>query len=127
MINRESGVMKAWEFTMRKTQAVAKKRANSIFGLGTVYVAHNSEEEGSQSHHHNHNEENADHALEIYHAEKVLPNGDYYKGQWADSFPHGQGKYLWTDGCMYVGEWHRGKTMGRGRLEYILNFNLCFH
>ncbi|XP_054780854.1 phosphatidylinositol 4-phosphate 5-kinase 5 [Prosopis cineraria] len=109
MISRDSGVMKAWEFTVRKTQAVAKKRANSIFGLGTVYMAHS--DEGS---HHDENPE----ALEIYLSEKVLPNGDYYKGQWADSFPHGQGKYLWTDGCMYVGEWHKGKTMGRGRFSW---------
>ena len=29
-------------------------------------------------------------------------------------FPHGQGKYWWMDGCMYVGDWFRGKTMGKG-------------
>ncbi|KAF7819095.1 phosphatidylinositol 4-phosphate 5-kinase 5-like [Senna tora] len=108
MINKDSGVMKAWEFTVRKTQAVAKKRANSIFGLGTVYVQPQSHGEEEASNHNNNNE----------HAEKVLPNGDYYKGQWADSFPHGQGKYLWTDGCMYVGEWFKGKTMGRGRFSW---------
>lgn len=105
MIGRESGVMKAWEFTVKKTQAVAKKKANNIFGLGGMYMSHPD----------GHGEEEV---LEIYVAEKVLPNGDYYKGQWADSFPHGQGKYLWTDGCMYVGEWHKGKKMGRGRFSW---------
>ncbi|KAK4281940.1 hypothetical protein QN277_013380 [Acacia crassicarpa] len=110
MISRESGVMKAWEFTVRKTQAAAKKRPNSIFGLGTMYMGHPEE----RSHHHEENTE----ALETYIAEKVLPNGDYYKGQWANSFPHGHGKYLWYDGCLYIGEWYKGKTMGRGRFTW---------
>ncbi|XP_010547360.1 PREDICTED: phosphatidylinositol 4-phosphate 5-kinase 6-like [Tarenaya hassleriana] len=55
---------------------------------------------------------------EIYHAEKALPSGDFYTGQWRDNLPHGHGKYLWTDGCMYVGEWCRGKTMGKGRFSW---------
>ncbi|KFK38248.1 hypothetical protein AALP_AA3G088600 [Arabis alpina] len=55
---------------------------------------------------------------ETYHAEKALPSGDFYTGQWRDNLPHGHGKYLWTDGCMYVGEWHRGKTMGKGRFSW---------
>lgn len=55
---------------------------------------------------------------ESYHAEKALPSGDFYTGQWRDNLPHGHGKYLWTDGCMYVGEWHRGKTMGKGRFSW---------
>lgn len=117
MINRESGVMKAWEFTVRKTQAVAKKRANSIFGIGAMYMAQPEEGSNNNNKNNNQSEENPE-ALEIYHAERVLPNGDYYKGQWADSFPHGHGKYLWTDGCMYVGEWYKGKTMGRGRFSW---------
>ncbi|KAI4348604.1 hypothetical protein L6164_009311 [Bauhinia variegata] len=108
---RESGVMKAWEATVRKTHAVAKKRANSIFG--TMYMSHAEAEE-----HQHDKEEEAGETFELYHADKVLPNGDYYTGQWADNFPHGQGKYLWTDGCMYVGEWYKGKTMGRGRFSW---------
>lgn len=55
---------------------------------------------------------------ESYHAEKALPSGDFYTGQWRDNLPHGHGKYLWTDGCMYVGDWHRGKTMGKGRFSW---------
>ncbi|KAK6124662.1 hypothetical protein DH2020_041594 [Rehmannia glutinosa] len=100
--------MKAWEATVRKTQAAAKKRANTIFG--TSYPVENSVDEE--------NEDQDDHEThasgEVYHAERFLPNGDYYTGYWADNFPHGQGKYWWTDGCMYVGEWFRGKTMGKG-------------
>ncbi|KAH0851356.1 hypothetical protein HID58_094802 [Brassica napus] len=32
--------------------------------------------------------------------------------------PHGHGKYLWTDGCMYIGEWYNGKTMGKGKFGW---------
>uniref|UniRef100_K7K8Q6 1-phosphatidylinositol-4-phosphate 5-kinase n=1 Tax=Glycine max TaxID=3847 RepID=K7K8Q6_SOYBN len=110
MMGRDSSVMKAWEATVRKTQAVAKKRANSIFG--STYVAHAEEEEDHKE------DTNGSEASELYHAEKVLPNGDYYKGEWVDNFPHGMGKYLWTDGCMYVGEWFKGKTMGKGRFTW---------
>nr|KYP59854.1 Phosphatidylinositol-4-phosphate 5-kinase 4 [Cajanus cajan] len=113
MMGRDSSVMKAWEATVRKTQAVAKKRANSIFG--STYVAHADEDD----HHNNTNDEaNGSDGSDLYQAERVLPNGDYYKGEWADNFPHGKGKYLWTDGCMYVGEWFKGKTMGKGRFTW---------
>ncbi|KAI3472272.1 hypothetical protein Pfo_029760 [Paulownia fortunei] len=102
--------MKAWEATVRKTQAAAKKRANTIFGMS--YAVENVEEE-------NDDQEDEMHASgEVYHAERFLPNGDYYTGYWADNFPHGQGKYWWTDGCMYVGEWFRGKTMGEGTFSW---------
>lgn len=110
--------MKAWEATVRKTQAAAKKRANTIFG--TSYAVENNieEQENEESSHHrppHQEEEEETHASgEVYHAERFLPNGDYYTGYWADNFPHGQGKYWWTDGCMYVGEWFRGKSMGKG-------------
>ncbi|KAM7259960.1 hypothetical protein ACFE04_015701 [Oxalis oulophora] len=116
----KEGVVKAWEATLRKTQA-AKKRANSIFG--TMSIAHVSDDDEEskekESHHHHHNENNnSNNTNEPVFADKVLPNGDYYTGQWYDNFPHGQGKYLWTDGCMYVGEWYKGKTMGRGRFSW---------
>lgn len=55
---------------------------------------------------------------EVSHVEKTMPNGDFYTGQWLDKFPHGQGKYLWIDGCMYVGEWIQGFTMGKGRFSW---------
>lgn len=96
--------MKAWEATVRKTQAAAKKRANTIFG--TSYAVDVDEENDEQEEEHP--------SGEVYQAERFLPNGDYYTGFWADNFPHGQGKYWWTDGCMYVGEWFRGRTMGKG-------------
>ncbi|KAK4487376.1 hypothetical protein RD792_005997 [Penstemon davidsonii] len=105
--------MKAWEATVRKTQAAAKKRANTIFG--TSYgIGGNAEENQNDD-----QEDNENHASgEVYHAERFLPNGDYYTGYWSDNFPHGFGKYWWTDGCMYVGEWFRGKTMGKGTFSW---------
>ncbi|MQL72435.1 hypothetical protein Taro_004775 [Colocasia esculenta] len=51
----------------------------------------------------------------VYHAERLLSNGDFYAGTWAGHLPHGFGKYLWADGCMYEGEWFRGSATGRGR------------
>ncbi|KAF7138204.1 hypothetical protein RHSIM_Rhsim07G0067200 [Rhododendron simsii] len=97
------GFVKAWEATVRKSQAAAKKRTNSFFP--TMSVAHADDDDD-----------------DIAGCEdctvKVLSNGDMYNGQWVDNFPHGQGKYLWADGCMYVGEWFRGKTMGKGRFSW---------
>nr|XP_040256903.1 phosphatidylinositol 4-phosphate 5-kinase 6-like isoform X2 [Aegilops tauschii subsp. strangulata] len=31
---------------------------------------------------------------------------------------HGAGKYLWTDRCMYEGEWRHGKATGRGKFSW---------
>ncbi|KAF8009952.1 hypothetical protein BT93_J0815 [Corymbia citriodora subsp. variegata] len=100
MSKKHGRILKAWEKTVRKSQAAAKKRVNSIFAA--MSVAHvDDEDNAGQS--------------EVYHAERVLSNGDFYTGQWAENLPHGHGKYLWTDGCMYVGEWFKGKTMGKGK------------
>ncbi|KAL8095252.1 hypothetical protein AgCh_036638 [Apium graveolens] len=105
--------MKAWEATVRKTQAAAKKRANNFFG--TAHVPHASDDE-SERHEENVIENQS--IGDVYNAERFLSNGDYYTGHWADNFPHGRGKYWWTDGCMYVGDWHRGKTNGRGLFSW---------
>ncbi|KAK9282784.1 hypothetical protein L1049_011005 [Liquidambar formosana] len=109
MSKEQSGIVKAWEATVRKSQAVAKKRANSIFA--TMSVAHADDDEAAAV-------PCGGPAGEVFHAERVLSNGDFYTGQWADNLPHGHGKYLWTDGCMYVGEWFRGKTMGKGKFSW---------
>ena len=49
--------------------------------------------------------------------EKVLPNGDIYTRGLVDGVPHGKGKYLWCDGCMYEGEWRRGKANEGGKFS----------
>ncbi|KAL3755164.1 hypothetical protein ACJRO7_002251 [Eucalyptus globulus] len=116
-------VMKAWEATLRKTQA-AKKRANSIFGTMSVAHADDEDEDGDHDDNKNNNNDNKsglDASMgggEVYHAEQFVLNGDCYTGQWQDNFPHGYGKYLWTDGCIYVGQWHRGKKTGKGRFSW---------
>ncbi|KAK8968780.1 Phosphatidylinositol 4-phosphate 5-kinase 1 [Platanthera guangdongensis] len=50
--------------------------------------------------------------------EKVLQNGDLYCGGFSGNVPHGRGKYLWADGCMYEGEWRRGKAAGKGKFSW---------
>lgn len=112
MSKEQSSVAKAWEATIRKTQA-ARRRANSIFG--TMSIGHADDDNEVDPEHNNNKPASLG---ETYLADKILPNGDYYTGQWYENFPNGLGKYLWTDGCMYVGEWHRGKTMGKGRFSW---------
>ncbi|VFQ92107.1 unnamed protein product [Cuscuta campestris] len=97
-----SGIVKAWELTLRKSQAAAKKRANGIFS--TMSVAHVDDD--------------LDAPGEVYHVEKIFSHGDMYTGQWSDNCPNGHGKYLWSDGCMYVGDWVSGKTTGRGKFSW---------
>lgn len=50
--------------------------------------------------------------------EKELPNGDVYSGSLWGNVPHGKGKYVWCDGCMYEGEWKKGKACGKGRFSW---------
>lgn len=57
-------------------------------------------------------------ALTVSTLEKPLPNGDLYIGSFSGKVPHGSGKYLWTDGCMYEGDWRRGKACGKGKFSW---------
>ncbi|KNA09673.1 hypothetical protein SOVF_151350 [Spinacia oleracea] len=105
---------KAWEATLRKTQAAAKKRAHSIFGSTSIsHVNDDFIDNEASTHHHRGSD-----SIEPVPVEKFLPNGDYYVGQWYEYCPHGHGKYLWTDGCMYLGEWFRGQAIGKGRFSW---------
>ncbi|GAB4843937.1 Phosphatidylinositol 4-phosphate 5-kinase 4 [Ancistrocladus abbreviatus] len=109
---------KAWEATLRKTQAMAKKRAQSIFGsMSIAHVSDDFDNDNSISHH---CEDKSYHADENdpSQVEKFLPNGDYYTGNWSENCPHGHGKYLWVDGCIYLGEWFRGQAIGKGRFSW---------
>ncbi|KAF9591660.1 hypothetical protein IFM89_005241 [Coptis chinensis] len=110
-MKREQLCVKAWEATVRKSQAVARKRMHSFFP--STSVSHVDDEEVGGD-----NSTSTSTTLDIYHAERVLSNGEFYTGQWSGSVPHGMGKYLWTDGCMYVGEWFQGKTMGKGKFSW---------
>ncbi|PHT41489.1 Phosphatidylinositol 4-phosphate 5-kinase 1 [Capsicum baccatum] len=50
--------------------------------------------------------------------EKVFSNGDAYVGTFQGMFPHGKGKYTWSDGSVYDGCWEEGKMTGEGRLVW---------
>uniref|UniRef100_A0ACD5Y4E7 Uncharacterized protein n=1 Tax=Avena sativa TaxID=4498 RepID=A0ACD5Y4E7_AVESA len=52
------------------------------------------------------------------HSEQLLPSGDFYQGDLRGDLPHGQGKFLWTDGSMYEGAWRRGRAAGRGKFSW---------
>ncbi|WOL04063.1 hypothetical protein Cni_G12784 [Canna indica] len=121
---------KAWESTVRKLQqqqpqhqAGSRRRVCPITPMS---VAPGDDESGTTTPRGGGDDESMtasteaeeEEEEELYHAELVLPSGDYYTGQWAGGLPHGNGKYLWTDGCMYEGEWRRGKTTGRGKFSW---------
>ncbi|KAG5556815.1 hypothetical protein RHGRI_007164 [Rhododendron griersonianum] len=50
--------------------------------------------------------------------ELVLSNGEYYSGSLLGNKPEGSGKYAWSDGCKYEGEWRRGMRSGLGKLQW---------
>ncbi|KAK1370496.1 Phosphatidylinositol 4-phosphate 5-kinase [Heracleum sosnowskyi] len=109
-MNKElGGIVKAWEVTIRKSQAAAKKRAKSIFA--TMSVAHVDDDDNDN--------DNDDIPVEVFDIKKSFPSGDVYTGQWLNNCPHGQGSYMWSDGCMHVGEWFRGQLMGKGKFSWI--------
>lgn len=50
--------------------------------------------------------------------ELLLPNGESYSGSLLGNIPEGSGKYIWSDGCQYEGEWRHGMRHGHGKLEF---------
>ncbi|XP_052172989.1 phosphatidylinositol 4-phosphate 5-kinase 9-like [Diospyros lotus] len=50
--------------------------------------------------------------------ELILPNGESYSGSLLGNVPEGSGKYVWSDGCKYEGEWRRGMRHGYGKLQW---------
>lgn len=48
--------------------------------------------------------------------EKSFTNGDVYIGKFKGILPHGNGKYTWSDGSVYEGDWIDGKMTGKGIL-----------
>ncbi|PWZ37868.1 Phosphatidylinositol 4-phosphate 5-kinase 4 [Zea mays] len=97
---------RAWEATVRKVQPVGRRRVSPMSAADDSETASSSSSSSSPA------GDDADHV------ERGLPNGDFYTGQWRGGAPHGNGKYLWTDGCMYEGEWRHGKATGRGKFSW---------
>ncbi|ESR41710.1 phosphatidylinositol 4-phosphate 5-kinase 9 [Citrus sinensis] len=50
--------------------------------------------------------------------ELALPNGESYSGSLLGNLPEGLGKYIWSDGCIYEGEWRRGMRHGNGKIRW---------
>ncbi|KAI3442911.1 uncharacterized protein J3R85_000623 [Psidium guajava] len=48
----------------------------------------------------------------------LLPNGESYSGSLLGNAPEGFGKYVWSDGCLYEGDWRRGMRHGNGRISW---------
>ncbi|KAJ4979566.1 hypothetical protein NE237_010346 [Protea cynaroides] len=49
--------------------------------------------------------------------EVLLLNGESYSGSLLGNMPEGSGKYVWSDGCVYDGEWRSGMRNGRGKIQ----------
>jgi len=41
-----------------------------------------------------------------------------YIGEFKDEYPHGSGKFFYSDGKLYKGEIHKGKWQGKGEVHY---------
>ncbi|KAJ6792567.1 phosphatidylinositol 4-phosphate 5-kinase 9-like [Iris pallida] len=51
-------------------------------------------------------------------SELLLPSGEWYSGTLLGNMAEGQGKYVWSDGCTYEGEWRRGMRHGNGKISW---------
>ncbi|XP_058191801.1 phosphatidylinositol 4-phosphate 5-kinase 8 isoform X2 [Rhododendron vialii] len=49
-------------------------------------------------------------------SEKLFLEGDSYVGNFKGIFPHRRGRYTWSDGTVYEGEWEEGKMTGKGQI-----------
>ncbi|KAH0457107.1 hypothetical protein IEQ34_015014 [Dendrobium chrysotoxum] len=58
------------------------------------------------------------HLCDTTFCELLLPNGDMYSGTILGNTPEGSGKYIWSDGHTYEGEWRRGMRHGKGKLTW---------
>ncbi|XP_073121538.1 phosphatidylinositol 4-phosphate 5-kinase 1 isoform X2 [Henckelia pumila] len=48
--------------------------------------------------------------------QKIFSNGDVYLGYFKGMLPHAKGKYTWSDGTVYEGDWETGKMTGKGNI-----------
>ena len=54
--------------------------------------------------------------LQLYYR-MTKTSGEVYEGSFVDEAFHGFGTYVFKDGSVYEGEWHRGKRFGYGHLR----------
>lgn len=50
--------------------------------------------------------------------ELLLTNGESYSGSLLGNLPEGFGKYVWSTGCIYEGEWRLGMKHGSGKISW---------
>lgn len=50
--------------------------------------------------------------------EEVFPDGSVYKGEKINKMRHGKGKFIYSHGGVYEGDWKNGKMDGYGVLYY---------
>ncbi|CAM8964624.1 unnamed protein product [Rhodiola kirilowii] len=50
--------------------------------------------------------------------ELILSSGESYSGSLLGNVPEGPGRYVWSDGCVYEGEWRRGMKHGIGKVQW---------
>ena len=48
----------------------------------------------------------------------MVPEQDYYSGEWKLGKKNGKGKYVWRDGNVYDGDWVDSKMHGSGVYTY---------
>ncbi|KAL6517710.1 hypothetical protein OROMI_033411 [Orobanche minor] len=48
--------------------------------------------------------------------EMIFSNGDMYVGNLRGMIAHGKGKYKWSDGTVYDGDWEEGRMTGKGKI-----------
>lgn len=48
----------------------------------------------------------------------LLSNAESYSGSLLGNVPEGSGKYVWSDGCIYEGEWRHGMRHGNGKIRW---------
>ncbi|XP_073025697.1 phosphatidylinositol 4-phosphate 5-kinase 1-like [Primulina eburnea] len=51
--------------------------------------------------------------------QKIFSNGDAYLGYFKGMLPHEKGKYTWSDGTVYEGDWEAGKMTGKGNIIWL--------
>ncbi|BFG38788.1 hypothetical protein CerSpe_250620 [Prunus speciosa] len=95
-IDDSAGEARSYAERTKSLDAISKEDSESILNNGEV--AHTSEIA----------------AFRV--RELLLPNKESYSGPVLGNIPEGRGRYAWSDGCIYEGEWRRGMRHGSGKI-----------
>lgn len=56
----------------------------------------------------------------LAHGKGLAQGKDIYEGKFSKGLPHGSGKYTWSDGSFYEGDWRKGQRDGEGSMSYAI-------